>query len=55
MLQKLKSLSEIERAHILLVLDAAKGNKKLAASVLGINRKTLYRKLQDYANAKAAG
>ncbi|MFT3698468.1 MAG: sigma-54 dependent transcriptional regulator [Kofleriaceae bacterium] len=42
------SLEEIERRHILRVLDAKEGNKVAAASSLGIDRKTLYRKLVRY-------
>jgi two-component system response regulator HydG len=38
-------LEEIERRYILRVLDAVGGNKSLAAETLGLNRKTLYRKL----------
>ncbi len=41
-------LDEIERRYILRVLSAVKGNKRLAASVLGLDRKTLYRKLERY-------
>jgi two-component system response regulator HydG len=42
------TLDEVERRHILLVLDALSWNKAEAARVLGINRATLYRKLQRY-------
>ena len=42
------SLEEMERRHILLVLDAVQGNKTLAARILGLDRKTLYRKLEIY-------
>jgi two-component system response regulator HydG len=42
------SLEEIERRHILRVLDAKEGNKLAASQVLGIDRKTLYRKLVRY-------
>jgi two-component system response regulator HydG len=38
-------LEEIERQYILRVLEAVGGNKSLAAETLGLNRKTLYRKL----------
>jgi two-component system response regulator HydG len=41
-------LDQIERRYILQVLDAVGGNKKLAAEVLGLDRKTLYRKLERY-------
>ena len=43
-----RSLGEIEREHILRVLRAARGNKTAAARLLGLDRKTLYRKLQHY-------
>lgn len=39
----LPSLDELERRYILHVLDATGSNRKRAAEVLGINRKTLYR------------
>ncbi len=41
-------LSDIERDHILRVLDMAEGNKSLAANILGIHRDTLLRKLKKY-------
>jgi DNA-binding NtrC family response regulator len=41
-------LEEIERRHILRVLDAVKGNRTVAARMLGVDRKTLYRKLGRY-------
>ena len=41
-------LDDMERARILAVLDACGGNKKLAASRLGIHRSTLYAKLERY-------
>jgi two-component system response regulator HydG len=43
-----RTLDEVERRHILHVLDALDWNKAEAARVLGINRATLYRKLQRY-------
>ncbi len=39
-------LEEIERTHIKRVVDAHQGNKAAAARILGINRRTLYRKLR---------
>jgi len=39
-------MEEVERRHILRVLDAAGGNKTLAAQILGFDRRTLYRKLE---------
>jgi len=44
----LLSLAEIERHHILRVLAAVGESKTEAARVLGISRKTLYRKLASY-------
>jgi two-component system response regulator HydG len=43
-----KSLDEIERAHILRVLDECNGNQSRAADVLGIDRVTLHHKLKRY-------
>ena len=42
---ELPPLEEVERRYILRVLDAAGGNKALAARILGLDRKTLYRRL----------
>ncbi len=42
------TLREVERRHIQRVLREARGNKKLAAELLGINRRTLYRIAQRY-------
>jgi DNA-binding NtrC family response regulator len=44
----LRPLDQVERQHILLVLDAVDGNKAEAARILQLDRKTLYRKLQKY-------
>jgi DNA-binding NtrC family response regulator len=44
----LQSLSEIEREHILHVLDAVSGNISQAARILGISRPKLYRKQERY-------
>ena len=48
-LAALATLDEVERRYILHVLDAVEGNKTLAATKLGLDRKTLYRKLELYA------
>jgi transcriptional regulator with PAS, ATPase and Fis domain len=45
---RLPSLAESERAHIVRVLEAVEWNKKEAARVLDISRGTLYRKIVDY-------
>jgi DNA-binding NtrC family response regulator len=47
------TLAELEREYIERVLDDEGGNKTRAAQRLGLDRKTLYRKLEEY--AKAAG
>lgn len=46
--QELLPLEEVERKYILHVLESTGGNKTLTARVLGLDRKTLYRKLQQY-------
>ncbi len=46
----LAPLAEIERLHILGVLDAVRGNRSRAANILGIDRKTLQRKLERFAS-----
>ena len=45
---QLVPLEEVERRYILRVLDAAGGQRKVAAQILGVDRKTLYRKLEGY-------
>lgn len=45
---RLPSLAEAERAHIIHVLEAVRWNKKQAATVLEISRGTLYRKIVEY-------
>ena len=40
------SLQEAERLQILKAMDAAGGNKTKAARILGIERRTLYHKLE---------
>jgi two-component system response regulator HydG len=47
------SLSEVERRHIDRVLHEVGGNRQEAARVLGIDRSTLYRKLQRFATNDA--
>ncbi len=42
------TLEELERSHISMVMHAVQGNKSRAAQLLGIGRKTLYRKLEEY-------
>jgi two-component system response regulator HydG len=45
---ELVPLAEVERRYVLRVLEAVGGNKTSAAHVLGVTRKTLYRKLEEY-------
>jgi DNA-binding NtrC family response regulator len=46
--QPVRQLAEIEREQILKALHAVNGNKAAAARLLGLDRKTLYRKLDLY-------
>jgi two-component system, NtrC family, response regulator AtoC len=43
-----QTLEETEKAKILSVLDTCKGNKSRAAEVLGISRRTLHRKINEW-------
>jgi two-component system response regulator HydG len=45
---ELVPLEEVERRYVLSVLRAAGGNRSLAARILGVDRKTLYRRLASY-------
>jgi transcriptional regulator with PAS, ATPase and Fis domain len=46
--ERMPTLAEAERAHIVRVLENVNWNKKQAASVLEISRGTLYRKIVEY-------
>ena len=46
--ERLPSLAEAERAHIMRVLESVHWNKKQAAGILEISRGTLYRKILEY-------
>ena len=43
-----KRLEDMEKEHIMAVLMEAEGNQTKAAEILGINRKTLYKKIHKY-------
>jgi len=43
-----KTLEQLEREHILRVLEAFQGDEVRAAEVLGVHRKTIQRKLKEY-------
>ena len=45
------TLEELERRYTLKVLEALQGNKTQTARILGIERKTLYRKLEAWGTA----
>jgi DNA-binding NtrC family response regulator len=42
------SLDEVEKHHMLRVLESSAGNKSRAARSLGVSRKTLERKLKSW-------
>jgi two-component system response regulator RegA len=42
------TLEELERDHILAILERHEGNRTAAAAALGISRRTLYYKLEEY-------
>ncbi len=46
--QKSKSLEDIEKEYIINVLAETEGNQTRASEILGINRKTLYKKIHRY-------
>jgi two-component system response regulator RegA len=49
------TLDEMEREHILRVLEQHDGNRTAAAAALGISRRTLYYKLEEYQRQGHAG
>jgi len=46
------TLDELERRYILRVIKLVEGNKSRAAQLLGLDRRTLYRKLDRYRRAE---
>jgi DNA-binding NtrC family response regulator len=46
-------LDEMTRQHLARVLKSTGGNKKRAAEILGVDRRTLYRMLERYATPGA--
>ncbi len=52
--ERLTSLRDAERAHVLRVLESVGWNKKQAAEILEISRGTLYRKIVEYELAQPA-
>jgi two-component system response regulator HydG len=51
----LEPLAEVERRHLLAVLDACHGNQAEAARILGVARNTLWRKLEAYHREEDGG
>lgn len=47
-IQKQQTIAALEREYIMKILNQTGGNKVRAAQILGIDRKTLYRKLRNY-------
>jgi len=46
--EEVLSMVEVEQRHIRDVLQRCRGNKRMAADLLGVDRKTLYRKLNRF-------
>ena len=44
----LATMEEVERRYVLQVLEAVGGQRTKAAQILGLDRKTLYRKLERW-------
>jgi len=49
------TLDDLEKAHILAVLESTGGARKLTSEILGVNASTLYRKLKKYGVQDPAG
>ena len=52
---ELVPLEEVERRYVLRVLESAGGNKTLAARILGLDRKTLHRKVERWLGGGSGG
>ncbi|MDH3733750.1 MAG: sigma-54 dependent transcriptional regulator [Gemmatimonadota bacterium] len=48
------SIADLEREHIFSVLEETRGNQTKASEILGIDRRTLYRKLKRYERVDGA-
>ncbi len=48
------TLKDVEKAHIMQVVDSHEGNKSAAARQLGVARKTLERKYKEWAEESAS-
>ena len=48
------TIDELERRYIMRVLKLVEGNKSRAAQLLGLDRRTLYRKLDRYGEGTSA-
>ena len=44
--EEFPTLEELERRYIRRVLEATRGNKTQASRILGMNRRTLYRRIE---------
>ncbi len=52
---QMPTLDELERRYMKLVLEKTGGRKEKAAQILGVNRRTLYRKEREYGFVEASG
>jgi DNA-binding NtrC family response regulator len=52
--EKQMPLRALEKSYILMILDSVRGNKSRAAEILGMDRKTLYRKLEEFGQESSA-
>lgn len=51
---KFPTIEEVERDHVMRVLEACGGNRTAAARVLGVDRKTLSRRLRRWISSRTA-